>query len=100
MGCIELMSIVLGVYIHVQQGRHRLVWTLLEGNSIIDQGDLGAPTAPESERLAELEVRFADLLKRLLGGARPPAFIALRVHDLHGGGTRPAQAGSSSQSSC
>lgn len=78
------MSIVLGVYIHVQEGRHRLVWALLDGNSVLEQGELTSPTAAETRRLAELDVRFADLLDRLVGGTKPPAGIALRVHDIHG----------------
>jgi len=78
------MSIVLGVYVHVQDGRHRLVWTLIDGNNLIDQGSLGAPTTSEAQRLAELEVRLGDLLTRLAASATPPAGIALRVHDVHG----------------
>jgi hypothetical protein len=76
------MSIVLGVYIHVHQGRHRLVWTLVDGDTIVEQGDLGSATTSEADRLAEFDVRLSDLLDRLARGPKPLAGIALRAHDV------------------
>jgi hypothetical protein len=82
------VSRVLGVYIHIQQGRHRLVWVLLDAAQVIEHGDLRAPTEPEDRCLGELETRVSDLLQRLASGANAPELLALRLHDVrrYGGG--------------
>jgi hypothetical protein len=76
------VSTVLGIYVHLQQGRHRVVWALIDGAQLIDHGEMKAPTDTEDRCLVELDTRVRDLLERLAGSGTPPNSLALRLHDV------------------
>jgi hypothetical protein len=76
------VSAVLGIYVHLQQRRYRVVWALVDGAQLLQHGEMKAPTDSEDQCLVELDTRVRDLLERLAATPSPPTTLALRLHDV------------------